>query len=205
MARGTAPVVRPLRLDPATGWERSGVGGPGPAHQARRRTAEGPCVRARPLALGPALPLSALRVIEGTPEGKEPRPPKLVAMSTPRQRLGALGERLAEQHLVRQGYALECRNYHCRYGEVDLILRQGPCWVFVEVKTRRSLRMGSPGESVTLRKQGQVLRTALYFLAERRRVEDPCRFDVVEVLLAAGTRPQVRHIPNAFCAEGLAL
>lgn len=112
--------------------------------------------------------------------------------------MGARGERLAEAFLARRGLALECRNYRCRYGEVDLIMREGTRWVFVEVKTRRSLDFGSPGESVTARKQGQIARAALHFLFERQAPEGPCRFDVVEVLLAPRNAPQVRHLQAAF-------
>ncbi len=83
------------------------------------------------------------------------------------------------------------RNFHCRAGEIDLIMRDGDCLVFVEVRYRRSDRYGSPAESVAARKQARLLTTAQYYLqthpAQRER---PMRFDVV----AVRPSPQGLHI-----------
>jgi putative endonuclease len=59
-------------------------------------------------------------------------------MPDPRQRFGALGEEIAAAHLQRAGMSLLARNYRTRYGEVDVVMRDGQTVAFVEVKTRRA-------------------------------------------------------------------
>ncbi|MCY4582644.1 MAG: YraN family protein, partial [Chloroflexi bacterium] len=59
-------------------------------------------------------------------------------MPSPRSRLGAQGERIAEAHLVALGLVVEARNSRTRFGETDLIARNGEETVFVEVRTKRS-------------------------------------------------------------------
>lgn len=112
--------------------------------------------------------------------------------------LGDRGEQAAEAHLERHGYRIRERNYHTRWGEVDLIAEEGGYLVFVEVKTRRSLRGGLPRESVGPLKQQRLTRAAYSYLAAHRD-EMPCRFDVVEVLLD-GPVEGVHVIRDAFPA-----
>ena len=69
--------------------------------------------------------------------------------SDPRRQLGDHGEDLAAAALKKQGYKILERNYVTPLGEIDLIARQGKTVVFVEVKTRKSDRFGSPQEAVT--------------------------------------------------------
>lgn len=111
---------------------------------------------------------------------------------------GAWGEELALRYLTRQGYDLIERNYRTRYGEVDLILRQGTTIVFVEVKLRRGLAFGDPREAVTPRKQAAVRALAERYLHERRPPHfETLRFDVVGVL-ASGSTPKIVHLEDAF-------
>ena len=82
-----------------------------------------------------------------------------------------------------RGYVVEARNWRCRQGELDLVVRKGGTVVFCEVKTRSSDAFGAPVEAVTRAKQLQVRRLAARWLAERgppRR--GPVRFDVASVL-----------------------
>ncbi len=120
----------------------------------------------------------------------------------PRRDLGARGEALAADHLERQGYRIVARNVRAGGVEMDLIARRGPWIVFVEVKTRRSVRFGSPLEAVDRRKQARLVRGARAWLAEHPgRRPRRARFDVVAVSLAADGRAEVAHLPAAFDAE----
>lgn len=119
---------------------------------------------------------------------------------------GDRGERLAERHLRRLGMTLVARQWHGRVGEVDLIMRDGHAYVFVEVKTRRSAVGSRPEEAVGRDKQRTLLRLANEWAALRaRRGEDrdaiAVRFDVVAVVWPEGGRPEVKHIRGAFDAS----
>jgi putative endonuclease len=106
---------------------------------------------------------------------KAPNPRK-----DPRQATGRSGEDLAAQHLKQQGYIILERNYRLRIGEVDIIARDGEDLVFIEVKTRRSKKFGSPFEAVDVRKQKKIFNIAAAYLQGK---ELPVRFDVVAVHL----------------------
>jgi len=114
-----------------------------------------------------------------------------------KQLLGKEGERVAEQYLQSKGYKLVERNYRCSAGELDLIVLDRRVVVFVEVKTRTGHGFGSPLEAVEFRKQRKMIRTAQFFLAERRLQQRDARFDVVGVSWP-GREPIVEHIENAF-------
>ncbi|NLG86523.1 MAG: YraN family protein [Firmicutes bacterium] len=110
--------------------------------------------------------------------------------------VGALGEDFAVSFLKRCGYRIIERNFRCRLGEIDIIAQEGNCLVFIEVKTRRSLRFGYPQEAVTLTKQAKLRRVAAYYL-QRYKKRVPCRFDVLAVNIEEGTaKPEL--IRNAF-------
>ncbi|MCW5214310.1 YraN family protein, partial [Desulfobulbus sp. US5] len=86
------------------------------------------------------------------------------------------------------------RNYRLRIGEVDIIARDGEYLVFIEVKTRRSTRFGSPFEAVDARKQQQIVKIASAYLQGK---ELPVRFDVVAVHLN-GQDVRIEVLKNAF-------
>jgi len=118
-----------------------------------------------------------------------------------RAELGRQGEALAEAFLRARGYRTLARNFRCRAGEIDLVVQDGDVVVFVEVRSRRGDRAGTPLESVDGRKQAQVVRVARHFLAARGLGERDARFDVVAVRFDAEP-PAVEHVPNAFEAMG---
>ena len=90
-------------------------------------------------------------------------------------------EDLALRFLQAQGLALMARNYRCRSGEIDLIMRDDQYLVFVEVRYRASMSHGGAAASVTREKQQKLQRTALNFLHTQRINEagQACRFDVI--------------------------
>lgn len=117
---------------------------------------------------------------------------------------GRLGEDAACRFLMSRGYEILERNFHCRFGEIDIIARCPDCVVFAEVKTRRDRRFAEAAQAVGPSKQQKLRATALYWFSLHG--EQPARFDVIEIYTgmardaAADTvRPtEVRHIKNAF-------
>ena len=111
---------------------------------------------------------------------------------------GRWGEDLAARHLQDAGLILLDRNWHCREGELDLVLSEGSRVVFCEVKTRSSTEYGSPAESVTQEKIDRVHRAAMRWLRARHVGWCRVRYDVVTVYAPHGEEPVVHHIPGAF-------
>ena len=122
-------------------------------------------------------------------------------MTQSRRVLGETGEELAARYLEAQGLRLLERNVRLRGGELDIVARDGPVLVFVEVRTRRGTRFGTPEESVDRRKQERLARLAREYLQDRRLSGVNCRFDVVSVLYLRGEpAPRILHIRDAFSA-----
>ncbi|MCL6554731.1 MAG: YraN family protein [Burkholderiales bacterium] len=111
---------------------------------------------------------------------------------------GEAAEQVALAHLVAQGLTPVATHYRCRFGEIDLILRDGETLVFVEVRQRTSHRFGGAAASITADKQRRIIATARHFLA-RQNPLPPCRFDVV--LLGTGNPPTLEWLRNAFSAD----
>ena len=105
-------------------------------------------------------------------------------MDRSRLNVAKIGESLAAKHLKARGYRILAQNYRSRRGEIDLIARDGEFVVFVEVKTRRSLKFGLPQAAVTLQKQRQISKVALAYLQSRNLLDAPCRFDVIAIHLS---------------------
>ena len=105
-------------------------------------------------------------------------------MTRSRLNIAKIGESLAAKHLKARGYRILAQNYRARRGEIDLIARDGEFIVFVEVKTRRSLKFGLPQAAVTLQKQRQISKVALAYLQSRNLMDAPCRFDVIAIHLS---------------------
>jgi putative endonuclease len=117
--------------------------------------------------------------------------------------LGQAGEAAAVRLLRRRGLVILARNLRSRLGEIDLLARDGPTLVFVEVKARRGALGDPPEAAVDARKRARLIRLALGYLAARRLGERSCRFDVVGVTLdAAGGVTGVRHLEHAFDLDG---
>jgi putative endonuclease len=119
-----------------------------------------------------------------------------------RQALGILGESLACAELCRRGYAILAQRYRTRFGEIDIVARDGEVTVFVEVKARDGNDFGDGAESVTAWKQRRVAKMAVDFLSRHRLHDRPCRFDVVAVDVS-GRSPRVEVYPGAFDADDL--
>lgn len=114
------------------------------------------------------------------------------------QQLGAFGEDLAAEFLASIGMTVLERNWRCRYGELDLIARDGAVLVFVEVKTRTGLGYGSPAEAVTPAKADRIRRLAGLWLSEQDTRWRRIRVDVVTVLVADGRAPAITHLKQVL-------
>lgn len=103
-------------------------------------------------------------------------------MTQQRRRRGIAGEDAAAAWYAANGYELVARNWRCREGELDLILRRGDEVVFCEVKSRRTDAFGSPLEAVTRDKRNRVRRLAARWIEEAPARPSRIRFDVAAVL-----------------------
>ncbi len=117
---------------------------------------------------------------------------------------GALTESLACDYLLMQGLTLVERNFHSRFGEIDLILRQDALWVFVEVRhrsTRHVDRYGSGATSINNSKKQRLIHTANFYVQSRNLRNSLTRIDVVDV---SGDleKPLFNWIVNAVSADG---
>ena len=109
-----------------------------------------------------------------------------------------MGEEETCRYLKSKGLKIIERNFRTRWGEIDIIVRDGATIVFVEVKTRTDVGFAAPEESVTITKQEHLRKAALIWLAERHPNDTPqCRFDVVSLRLTGGT-PSIEHYEGAF-------
>ncbi len=115
-------------------------------------------------------------------------------------RPGRSGEDLACAHLEAAGLTILARNYRCRAGEIDVVARDGPVIVYVEVKERTSSSHGTAIEAVTATKRRRILHAARLFAAREGLSEAPARFDVVAIDWGEDA-PRIRHEKGAFGEE----
>ena len=113
---------------------------------------------------------------------------------------GAWGEALAAEYLRKKHYKILAAGYYCKFGEIDLIVRDKKFLVFVEVKLRKSGSFARAMEYVDTRKQDRIRMTASMYLSENPTNLQP-RFDVIEIYAPEGTataHPEVHHMEDAF-------
>jgi len=114
------------------------------------------------------------------------------------QAVGRTGEGIALDHLRRKKYKIVETGFHFLRGEIDIIARDGPTLVFVEVKMRTGTGFGRPEEAVTPAKQRQIRKVAEGYLMVRRLGDVPCRFDVISIGPGDRGGTTVEHFENAF-------
>ena len=122
-----------------------------------------------------------------------------------RAAIGKRGEDIAARWLWTRGCRVLWRNYRGPDdGEVDIVCRHGKVLAFVEVKTRTSTAFGRPAQAVTPEKQALILRGASAWLRLLGCPDIAWRYDIAEVLLIPGHKPQVNWIQAAFNTEEMA-
>ena len=120
--------------------------------------------------------------------------------------LGSRGEALAARYLQHAGYSILDRNWRCPQGEIDLVARDGPELVFVEVKTRSSLAFGHPLEAITATKLARLRRLAAAWCEAHPGRHDSIRIDAVGIIIPAGAGAgagadadiEIEHLERVF-------
>ncbi|GAA4619441.1 YraN family protein [Saccharopolyspora hordei] len=115
-----------------------------------------------------------------------------------RNELGEAGERLAAEMLERRGMTVLDRNWRCPQGELDIVAADGDTVVCCEVKARSGVDYGGPVYALNPEKITRIRSAARSWLAERRLVGCPVRFDFVSVLWPPGRPPRLRHLEGVF-------
>jgi putative endonuclease len=120
----------------------------------------------------------------------------------PRPSAPEIGRRLEQaacDYLRDRGLEPLARNFRCRLGEIDLVMRDGPALVFVEVRYRRSSRFGHAAESIVAGKRRKVIMTARHYLQLHREHRGlPARFDVIAIAGGGDDAPVFEWIRDAF-------
>lgn len=114
--------------------------------------------------------------------------------------VGAWGESLAAEYLLKKKYKLVASGYRCRFGEIDLIVSDKKYLVFVEVKLRKNDRFADAKEYVDSYKQKRIYTTAELYLSQYPTDLQP-RFDVIEIYAPDGMatkKPTIYHLEDAF-------
>lgn len=121
-------------------------------------------------------------------------------MTTFEQKQGRIGEDIASYYLEKKGYTILQKNYHSRFGEVDLVCQtKEKYWAFVEVKFRRSKFFGSPEDSVNAWKLKKIIKTAqMYLLRNTKKLSIPSfQIDIVAIELDKVKKAyKIRHHCN---------
>lgn len=110
-----------------------------------------------------------------------------------KKELGNSGEKIAVKYLEKNKYQVLEKNFYCRQGEIDIIAIDRNEIVFIEVKTRSGNNFGRPAEAVNYIKQKHMYKAAEYFLYKSDLLDEPVRFDVIEILIANG-KFNINHI-----------
>jgi putative endonuclease len=120
-------------------------------------------------------------------------------MSTsPTTPFGKRGEQLAADYLKRQGYTILEVNWHCKYGEIDIIAQQAAALIFVEVRTRHAKDTERAFESITSRKQKRMIATAEMYIATHDLGDADWRVDVIGIAIPAVGAPIIDHAEDAL-------
>ena len=113
---------------------------------------------------------------------------------------GLAAEQLAATFLMNHGLKMVVQNYHCRFGEIDLVMRDAKTLVFVEVRLRSNSQFGSAAASITPQKKQKLILTAQHYLQQHSATQGdvPCRFDAV--LMSKADLQHIEWVRNAFDA-----
>ena len=117
-------------------------------------------------------------------------------------RKGLRFEDQARDYLLQHGLLLLQTNYRCRFGEIDLIMRDGEAICFIEVKFRKSLAFGGAADAIPHSKQRKIIKTALFYLAAHKRLAGHAlRFDALLIQQQPAGTNDLNWIKNAFYVE----
>ncbi|NLL62012.1 MAG: YraN family protein [Candidatus Atribacteria bacterium] len=112
--------------------------------------------------------------------------------------IGDSGEELARAYLFKKGYRILEQNYKVSFGEIDIIAEKSNCICFVEVKSRKSNKYGTPEEAITRYKQKKIVKVAQLYIKQKRIKDKYFRFDVIVVVFNNYLLKEIKHITNVF-------
>jgi len=117
-------------------------------------------------------------------------------------RKGLRFEDQARDYLQVHGLVLLQPNYHCRFGEIDLVMRDSDTLCFIEVKFRKSRLFGGAAASIPRAKQRKIIKTARFYIASHKHLANrPMRFDALLIQRQDDGSDHINWIQNAFYAE----
>lgn len=116
--------------------------------------------------------------------------------------IGEYGEIVAARYLRKHGYIIVEGNYHCKFGEIDIVAEDKKYVVFVEVKTRSEGMKYSPSDAVDSTKRAKIIASSQIYLKNYEFKRQP-RFDIIEVYFQNDEPVKVNHIENAFDSQGI--
>lgn len=111
--------------------------------------------------------------------------------------LGKWGEDIATNYLLEKGYRIIERDWKSGHRDIDIIAMDGDVLVFFEVKTRQNCLFGSPEESIDYKKR-KNLQAAFNHYIKYRHVDNEIRYDIITVVGAIGTKPEINHIVDVW-------
>lgn len=111
--------------------------------------------------------------------------------------LGELGENKAINFLIKNGYNILEKNFRSKHGEIDIIAKEKNEYVFIEVKTRTSIKYGMPVEAVDKNKKEHILNASKYYIYKNYLQNQFIRYDIIEVYINKNNY-LINHIKNAF-------
>ncbi len=114
---------------------------------------------------------------------------------------GQIGEEAAARYFRQNGLKILAKNFKSKRGEIDLVLKDGDCVVFAEVKSRNDERWTRPAAAVDREKRQHLSMAAIDYLKAIKNPRVKIRFDIVEVLLNGEEIREIRHLPNTFEME----
>ncbi len=115
------------------------------------------------------------------------------------KKIGDAAEEIAKHYLIKQGLIIEMQNYHCRFGEIDIIARSESLYIFIEVKYRQKSTFGGAISAVSLSKQKKIQKSAQMYLQQQQLNEynTAIRFDVITID-GELNQPTLNWLTNSF-------
>ena len=120
------------------------------------------------------------------------------------QEIGKLGEEIASNYLIEQGYHIYQKNFRCQVGEIDIIAidkKNNRELVFVEVKSRSQDKYGTPVDAVNRNKIRRMYKTAECFIVANHLENSYMRFDVIEIYEKADKMLHINHLKNVINSQ----
>lgn len=112
--------------------------------------------------------------------------------------IGARGEKASAEYLQNKDYTILKRNFHSRFGEIDIIAEKNNTICFIEVKTRKNSRFIRPAQTVNYSKRQKIIQTAKWYLSRNFSENKAYRFDIIEVIYYDSYIFSFNHLKGAF-------